>query len=89
MKISTTQILNYNTKKALVNGVIIGIVTTIVYLAVVVITTPSLSTIAAINAAFKINSIIIFGLAAGIGTQVFISTYTKGLGCSFGGCGCV
>ena len=89
MKISVTHILSYNAKKALVNGIIIGIVTTIVYLAVVVITTPSLSTIAAINAEFKLNSIIIFGLAAGIGTQVFISTYTKGLGCSFGGCGCV
>src|SRR5215212_2449154 len=82
MKISVTHILSYNAKKALVNGIIIGIVTTIGYLAVVVITTPSLSPIASINAAFKINSIIIFGLAAGIGTQVFIFTYTKGLGCS-------
>jgi hypothetical protein len=89
IKISVTHILSYNAKKALVNGIIIGIVTTIVYLAVVVITTPSLSAIAAINAEFKLNSIIIFGLAEGIGTQVFISTYTKGLGCSFGGCGSV
>ena len=82
MKVSTTQILSYNAKKALVKGIIIGIITTIVYLAVVVITTPSLPAIAAINAAFKINSIVIFGLAIGIGTQVFISTYAKGLGCS-------
>ena len=82
MKVSTTQILSYNAKKALVKGIIIGIVTIIVYLAVVVITTPNLPAIAAINAAFKINSIVIFGLAAGIGVQVFISTYTKGLGCS-------
>ena len=82
MKISATQPLSYNAKKALLEGIIIGIVTTIVYLAVVVITTPNLPPIAAINAAFKINSIIILGLAAGIGTQVFISTYTKGLGCS-------
>jgi hypothetical protein len=82
MKVSTTQILSYSAKKALVNGIIIGIITTIVYLAVVVITTPNLPAIAAINAAFKINSVIIFGLAAGIGTQVFISTYAKGLGCS-------
>jgi hypothetical protein len=81
MKISGTQILSYNAKRALVRGIIIGIVTTIVYLAVVVITTPSLPAIAAINAAFKINSIVIFGLAVGIGTQVFISTYIKGLGC--------
>jgi hypothetical protein len=82
MKVSTTQILSYNAKKALVNGIIIGIVTTIVYLAVVVITTPSLPATAAINAVFKINSIVIFGLSAGIGAQVFISIYTKGLGCS-------
>jgi hypothetical protein len=81
MKISATQILTYNAKRALVRGIIIGIVTTIVYLAVVVITTPNLPAIAAINAAFKINSIVIFGLAVGIGTQVFISTYIKGLGC--------
>jgi hypothetical protein len=81
MKISGTQILSYNAKRALVRGIIIGIVTIIVYLAVVVITTPSLPAIAAINAAFKINSIVIFGLAIGIGTQVFISTYIKGLGC--------
>ena len=81
MKISATQILSYNAKRALVRGIIIGIVTTIVYLAVVVITTPNLPAIAAINAAFKINYIIIFGLAVGIGTQVFISTYIKGLGC--------
>ena len=81
MKISATQILSYNAKRALVRGIIIGIVTTIVYLAIVVITTPNLPAIAAINAAFKINSIVIFGLAVGIGTQVFISTYIKGLGC--------
>jgi hypothetical protein len=56
MKISDIQILNYNTKKALVNGLIIGIVTTIVYLVVIIVTTPSLPPIAAINAAFKINS---------------------------------
>jgi hypothetical protein len=81
MKISGTQILSYNAKRALVRGIIIGIVTIIVYLAVVVITTPSLPAIVAINAAFKINSIVIFGLGIGVGTQVFISTYIKGLGC--------
>jgi hypothetical protein len=47
MKISATQILSYNAKRALVRGIIIGIVTTIVYLAVVVITTPNLPAIAA------------------------------------------
>jgi hypothetical protein len=81
MKISTSQILSYNAKKALAKGIIISIVTTIVYLAVVVITTPGLPAIAAINAAFKINSLVIFGLSIGIGTQIFLASYTKGLGC--------
>jgi hypothetical protein len=81
MKISTTQILSYNAKKALVKGIIIGVVTTIVYLAVVVITTPSLPPITAINSAFNINSIIIIGLGIGIGTQIFLASYSKGLGC--------
>jgi hypothetical protein len=82
MKISTTHILSFNAKKALVRSIIIGIITTIVYLAVVVITTPSLPPIVAINAVFKINSVIIFGLAVGIGGQVFLSSYSKGLGCT-------
>jgi len=56
MKISATRILSYNAKKALLKGLIIGIVTTIVYLTVVVITTPSLPPVVAISAAFKINS---------------------------------
>jgi hypothetical protein len=82
MKINTTQILSYNAKRALLKGIIIGIITTIVYLAIVVITTPSLPPITAINAAFKINSIIVIGLAIGIGAQVFLVSYSKGLGCS-------
>ncbi len=82
MKISATRILSYNAKRALVRGIIIGIVTIIVYLAIVVITTPNLPAIVAINAAFKINSIVIFGLGIGVGTQVFLSSYSKGLGCT-------
>ena len=79
---STQQIvLSYNAKKALVKGIIIGLVTAIIYLTLVVITTPSLPALAAINTAFKVNSIIIFGLAIGVGTQVFLSSYSKGLGC--------
>jgi hypothetical protein len=81
MKISATRILSYNAKKALLKGIIIGIVTTIVYLTVVVITTPSLPPIVAIYAAFKINSVIIFGLGIGVGTQIFLASYSKGLGC--------
>ena len=77
-----TKHLNYNAKKALVKGIIIGSLTIVIYLLVVIITTPSLPPISAINAAFKINSIIIFGLAVGVGAQVFISSYySKSLGC--------
>src|ERR687888_966082 len=76
-----TKHLNYNAKKALVKGIIIGSITMVIYLLVVIITTPGLPPISAINAAFKINSIIIFGLAVGVGAQVFISSYSKSLGC--------
>ena len=77
-----TKHLNYNAKKALVKGIIIGSLTIVIYLLVVIITTPSLPPVSAINAAFKINSIIIFGLAVGVGAQVFISSYySKSLGC--------
>ncbi len=79
--LSIDKLLDHNIKKALEKGVIVGIITTLIYLIVVVVTTPSLQPIAAINAALKINSILIFGLAAGVGAQVFLSSYSKGLGC--------
>ena len=74
-------LLSYNTKKALMKGITVGIVTVAIYLAIVVITTPSLPAIAAINAAFRVNSIVIFGLAIGVGIQFFLTSYSKGLGC--------
>jgi hypothetical protein len=74
-------LLSYNAKRALVKGTIVAVVTAVVYLAIVVITTPSLPAIAAINAAFKVNSIVIFGLAIGVGIQFFLTSYRKGLGC--------
>jgi hypothetical protein len=74
---------NYNIsiKKSLVKGTIVGIITAIIYLAIVVVTTPSLPAIAAINAALKVNSIMIFGLAIGVGIQFFLASYSKSLGC--------
>ena len=60
---------------------IIGILTVFVYLIVVVATTPALDPISAINAAFQLNSIIIFGMGIGIGLQVFLSEKSKQLGC--------
>lgn len=74
-------LLSYNARRALVKGTIVAFVTAIVYLAIVVITTPSLPAVAAINAAFRVNSIVIFGLATGVGIQFFLTSYSKGLGC--------
>ncbi len=62
-------------------AIIVGIVTIVVYLSVVVITTPALEPLAAISAAFQINSIVIFGMGIGIGLQIFLSEKSKLLGC--------
>jgi hypothetical protein len=73
--------LSYNARKALLKGVIVGAITAAVYLTVVVVTTPNLPPSVAINAALTVNGIIIVGLAAGVGIQIFASSYSKGLGC--------
>jgi hypothetical protein len=73
--------LSNNTRNALVKGALVAIITAIIYLTVVVVTTPNLPAYAAINAALKVNGIIIIGLGIGVGIQIFTSTYSKGLGC--------
>jgi hypothetical protein len=75
--ITKQPVLSYNAKKALVKGIIIGVVTALSYLLVVVITTPNLTAAAAIIAAVMINSPIIFGLGIGVGAQVFLSAYSE------------
>jgi hypothetical protein len=72
---------SYNFEKSLVKGIIMGVITATIYLAIVVITTPNLPAIAAVNAALKVNSIVIFGLALGVGIQFFLANYSKSLGC--------
>ena len=67
--------------KPLKKASIVGIITIVVYLFVVVITTPALEPLAAINAAFQLNAIIIIGMGIGIGLQVFLSEKSKLLGC--------
>jgi hypothetical protein len=82
MTINTIKpVLSYNSKHALVKGIIIGIVTTLSYLLVVVITTPNLPAFDAINASIRTNSGIIFGLGIGMGAQVFTCAYSRSLGC--------
>ena len=62
-------------------GILVGALTIVVYLGIVVITTPALSPSAAISAALQLNSIIILGMGIGVGLQVFLSSYSKTLGC--------
>lgn len=73
--------LSYNVKRSLTRGIIVGIGSMLAYLLVVVLTTPALPPFAAINATFQINTPIIAGMGAGVGLQMFLSTYSKGLGC--------
>lgn len=65
--------------KPIQKAILVGIITIVVYLSVVVITTPALEPLAAISAAFQLNSIVIIGM--GIGLQVFLSEKSKLLGC--------
>lgn len=74
--------MSSTTNKALVRGIIAGSISLIIYLFVVVITTPNLPPLAALNAALRVNWIIIIGLTLGMGLQVYVSSYGKSLGCS-------
>jgi hypothetical protein len=67
--------------KPIQKATLVGIITIVVYLSVVVITTPALEPLAAISAAFQLNSIVIIGMGIGIGLQVFLSEKSKLLGC--------
>ena len=73
--------LSCNARKSLTKGIIMAVVTATVYLGVVVITTPNLPPVAALNAAFAINSLVIIGTSVGVGAQIFISSYGKSMGC--------
>ncbi|MEP6576807.1 MAG: hypothetical protein ABJB85_10300 [Nitrososphaerota archaeon] len=73
--------LSFNAKMASIKGLIVAVATAIIYLLVVILTTPSLSPVAAVKAALTINSLIIIGTSVGVGTQIFISSYSKSMGC--------
>ncbi len=62
-------------------AIMVGIMTIIVYLTVVVLTTPALEPLAAINAAFQLNAIVIIGMGIGVGLQIYLSEKSKMLGC--------
>ncbi len=73
--------LSHNAKMALIKGLIVAGATATIYLVVVIITTPGLPHAAAVKAAFTINSLIIIGTSVGVGSQIFISSYGKSMGC--------
>ncbi len=54
----------------------------VLYLLVVVVTTPALPPTDAIRAALQLNFLIIFGMGIGVGLQTFLSSYSKSLGCN-------
>ena len=61
-------------------AIFVGILTIVIYLTVVVITTPALGPLDAISAAFQLNSIVIIGMGIGIGLQIYLTEKSKGLG---------
>ncbi len=67
---------------AVKRGLIAGSISLLTYLFVVIVTTPNLPPMAALNAVVRVNGIIVFGLAIAIGGQIFMSSYAKSLGCS-------
>jgi len=67
--------------RPIIKAGIVGVITVVVYLTVVVLTTPALPADAAISAAFQLNSIVIIGMGIGIGTQIYLSEQSKRLGC--------
>ena len=63
-------------------AILVGILTVVIYLSVVILTTPALGPLDAISATFQLNSIVIFGMGIGIGLQIFLAEKSKMLGCS-------
>jgi hypothetical protein len=73
--------ISHNSKRAVLKGILLGSISILAYIVVVIVTTPQLPASFAIKAAFSINPIIIYGTAFGVGANVFISSYSKGIGC--------
>ena len=67
--------------KPIQKSIMVGVLTIVIYLAVVVATTPALPASDAISAAFQLNSIVIIGMGIGIGLQIFLFEKSKQLGC--------
>ena len=68
--------------KPIRKATIVGSLTVAIHLGVVAAATPALEPLAAISAAFHLNSIVVFGMGVGIGLQVYLSEKSKMLGCN-------
>ena len=73
--------LSENAKRALAKGTIVGSISMLIYVLVVIVTTPSLPPSVAIRIAFAANSIVMVGISFGIGAQVFLSSYSRLMDC--------
>jgi hypothetical protein len=80
-KPSVSRNINYNFKRALLTGISLGTISMLVYIIIVIVTTPQLPASFAIKAAFSINPLIIYGTAVGVGVNTFVSSYSKAMGC--------
>lgn len=70
--------------KPTLKGILVGLGTMVLYLLIVVVTTPALPPSSAIQAAFVLNWLIITLMSFGVGLQVFLSSYSKMRGCRLG-----
>ena len=73
--------ISHNAKRAILKGILLGSISILAYIIIVIVTTPQLPASLAIKAAFSINPLIIYGTSFGVGVNVFISSYSKGMGC--------
>lgn len=67
----------------LARPIIFGSLATLAYVIVVIVTTPALEPLESASAAVQANPIIMFGIGAGIGIQVYLSDRAKASGCAF------
>ena len=74
--------ISHNSKRARLKGILLGGVSILAYIIIVIVTTPELPASFAIKTTFYINPIIIYGTAFGVGVNTFISSYSKGMGCT-------
>jgi len=76
--------LSENAAKALAKGIVAGSLSLLIYVVVVVLTSPSLVPLAAIRIGFEVNSNVMLGVSLGTGVQVFLSSYSRLMGCRLG-----